>query len=126
MKRSSASIYMPNEVPHPTTVDVELTGGETFVFGDVRFQALATPGHTPGSVCYLMEHGSLRTLFSGDVITTLKGDPAVSHAGTAATGHLLGLFATPVSWRCEGVPSNAARARAVASSRPCLARPPAR
>ena len=50
-----SAFYMPDDNPHPTTVDVELKGGESLVFGDVRFLALATPGHTSGSTCYLME-----------------------------------------------------------------------
>jgi glyoxylase-like metal-dependent hydrolase (beta-lactamase superfamily II) len=64
---------MPNDTPHPTTVDVELHGGESLAFGEVRFRAIATPGHTPGSVCYLMERAGLRALFAGDVITMLLG-----------------------------------------------------
>jgi len=55
-------------------VDIELQGSESLVFGDVRFRILATPGHTPGSTCYLMERGSLRALFAGDVISMLLGD----------------------------------------------------
>ncbi len=68
------AFYMPNDTPHPTTVDVELKGGESFAFGDVQLRVLATPGHTPGSTCYLMERGRLRALFAGDVITMLRGD----------------------------------------------------
>jgi metallo-beta-lactamase class B len=59
---------------HPTAVDVELHGGETLEFGDVRFRALAMPGHTPGSICYLMERAGVRALFAGDVISMLQGD----------------------------------------------------
>jgi glyoxylase-like metal-dependent hydrolase (beta-lactamase superfamily II) len=69
-----STFYMPLEKPHPTKVDVELEGGETIVLGGVRFRAIATPGHTPGSVCYLMERGPLRALFSGDVIMMIRGD----------------------------------------------------
>jgi glyoxylase-like metal-dependent hydrolase (beta-lactamase superfamily II) len=65
---------MPNDNPHPTAVDVELKGDESIVFGNVRFRALATPGHTPGSICYLMEQADLRALFAGDVICMLRGD----------------------------------------------------
>jgi glyoxylase-like metal-dependent hydrolase (beta-lactamase superfamily II) len=65
---------MPNHSPHPTTVDVPLKGDEVISFGDVRFRAIATPGHTPGSICYLMERSDLRALFSGDVILMLRGD----------------------------------------------------
>ena len=50
-------------------------------FGDVRFRALATPGHTPGSVCYLMEQAGLRALFAGDVISD-----AARPRGSARTG----------------------------------------
>ena len=50
-----STFYRPNDQPHPTTVDVELKGGESIAFGDVTFHALAMPGHTPGSICYLMD-----------------------------------------------------------------------
>ena len=65
---------MPEATPIPTTIDVELRGDEVIEVGDVRFRALAAPGHTPGSVCYLMERKGLRVLFSGDVIMSLTGD----------------------------------------------------
>jgi glyoxylase-like metal-dependent hydrolase (beta-lactamase superfamily II) len=64
---------LPENTIHPTRLDVELKGTETLVFGDVRVQALATPGHTPGSTCYLLERGSLRALFTGDVVMKLLG-----------------------------------------------------
>jgi glyoxylase-like metal-dependent hydrolase (beta-lactamase superfamily II) len=67
------SVYdLPQFAPHPTTVDVELAGGETLEFGDARFQVIAAPGHTPGSVCYLLERRGLRVLFTGDVIQHLN------------------------------------------------------
>ena len=65
---------MASAVAGPTAVDVELAGGEVIPVGDARFEAVATPGHTPGSVCYLLEHGGRRVLFSGDVIMMLRGD----------------------------------------------------
>jgi glyoxylase-like metal-dependent hydrolase (beta-lactamase superfamily II) len=69
-----SNYYMPNETPHPTTIDVSLGGGETLDFGDVRIQCLAMPGHTPGSICYLLERKDRRALFAGDVIMMLRGD----------------------------------------------------
>ena len=69
-----STFHMPNHRPHPTKVDVELDGDELITFGDVQFRALAMPGHTPGSICYLMERGNLRALFGGDVISMLEGD----------------------------------------------------
>jgi glyoxylase-like metal-dependent hydrolase (beta-lactamase superfamily II) len=69
-----STFHMPNESPHATTVDIELKGDETVPFGNDRFHALAAPGHTPGSICYLMERENLRVLFAGDVIMMLLGD----------------------------------------------------
>jgi glyoxylase-like metal-dependent hydrolase (beta-lactamase superfamily II) len=59
---------------HATHVDVALSGGEVITQGDVRIQALALPGHTPGSVCYLMERDGQRILFTGDVISSLTSE----------------------------------------------------
>jgi glyoxylase-like metal-dependent hydrolase (beta-lactamase superfamily II) len=69
-----STFHMPGRQTHPTTVDVSLKGGETITLGDARIQAISTPGHTPGSVCYLLERGNLRALFAGDVIMMLRGD----------------------------------------------------
>lgn len=69
-----SNYYMPGEQTHRTSVDVELVGGETLAFGDVRIRILATPGHTPGSICYLLEKGPIRALFMGDVLSRLVGD----------------------------------------------------
>ncbi|MEK6260400.1 MAG: MBL fold metallo-hydrolase [Planctomycetota bacterium] len=66
---------MPDHSPHPTTVDIELEGHETIAFGNARLQALDTPGHTPGSTCYLIERAGLRVLFAGDVIVRLGDKP---------------------------------------------------
>lgn len=81
-----STFFMPNDSPHPTTVDVELKGDEVVDFGDVRFRALATPGHTPGSTCYLMERGPLRVLFAGDVISGLLGNEGPHAAGRNPLG----------------------------------------
>ena len=70
-----SNFYMPNEIPHATTVDVELKGDETLDFGDTRLLVLATPGHTPGSTCYLMERAGIRALFAGDVISRFAAIP---------------------------------------------------
>lgn len=56
---------------HATPVDVELTGGEVLEWGDTQIKAVATPGHTPGSTCYLLQRGDLRVLFTGDTVSSL-------------------------------------------------------
>jgi len=89
---------MTGHETHPTTVDVELVGGEELTFGDVRFRAIAAPGHTPGSVCYLVERGPRRIFFSGDVISNLVGgfDP---HTGGR---NPLGTYAAYLAPRYRG------------------------
>ncbi len=89
---------MPGRVPRPTTVDVPLGGGEAFNFGDVRITAIATPGHTPGSTCYLVERDGLRIFFSGDVIMKLKGEPAPRYA----LDEPLGTYSTYLAPRYRG------------------------
>jgi len=67
-----STYYMPQLSAHPTPVDMELAGGETLAFGDTRFGVLATPGHTTGSMCYLLERPGVRALFTGDVVQCLS------------------------------------------------------
>ncbi len=51
-----------------TIIDTPLNGGEAFSLGDggQTIRAIATPGHTPGSMCYLLEPDGV--LFSGDCV----------------------------------------------------------
>jgi glyoxylase-like metal-dependent hydrolase (beta-lactamase superfamily II)/rhodanese-related sulfurtransferase len=50
-----------------------LKDGNTLTLGDVQIRVLETPGHTPGSVCYLVAD---RYLISGDTLfTTSVGRP---------------------------------------------------
>ncbi len=81
-----STFFMPTHRTHQTVVDVELSGGETIALGDATFRAIGAPGHTPGSMCYLLEKGGLRILFGGDVITGLKGDGSNDPMGAQALG----------------------------------------
>ena len=91
--------------PHPTTVDVELRGGETIAVGDVRIQAIAAPGHTPGSVCYLVERHGLRGPVRGRCDHDAPGRRAAPHRGGQAAGHLFGLPAASISRARPASPS---------------------
>jgi glyoxylase-like metal-dependent hydrolase (beta-lactamase superfamily II) len=52
--------------PPPTR---ELSGDEALAFGRREARALHTPGHTPGSMCFLLEHaGEAPLLFAGDTL----------------------------------------------------------
>ena len=87
-----STFHMPNLDPHKTTVDVELAGDEVLEFGDVKIRALAAPGHTPGSLCYLLERPGVRALFTGDVIQHLSTE----------TPNALGTYAAYLSPKYRG------------------------
>jgi hydroxyacylglutathione hydrolase len=53
-----------NKSGSATKVDLWLQEGQTIVCGDFTIQILATPGHTPGSICFLIGG----QLFSGDTL----------------------------------------------------------
>jgi metallo-beta-lactamase class B len=89
---------MPDPTPAPIPVDVELAGGETLDFGDARVRCLAAPGHTPGSTCYLLERDGLRALFTGDVISMLRG----VEASRNRVLHPLGTYSAYLAPRYRG------------------------
>lgn len=62
-----------------TEPDHAIADGDTFDVAGARLVALHTPGHSPGSVCFLLEGqgtGSEDTVFSGD--TLFKGGPGAT------------------------------------------------
>ncbi|MER2137701.1 MAG: MBL fold metallo-hydrolase, partial [Arthrobacter sp.] len=63
----------PDEAPDDVIED-----GDTFEIAGVTLEALHTPGHSPGSVCFLLEdeEGSAPVLFSGD--TLFSGGPGAT------------------------------------------------
>ena len=70
-KRCGAPVYLhpadralPSWLTHGLRADEELADGQVLDFDGLRFRVLHTPGHTPGSVCFLCE-GSL---FAGDTL----------------------------------------------------------
>ena len=65
---------MPDVDTHPTEIDVPLVGGETINLGDTRIEVIATPGHTPGSLCFQLKRDNQVILFTGDTISTITGD----------------------------------------------------
>ena len=54
--------YEPVIVSRKITVDNEI-----LKFGNIDFRCIHIPGHTPGSVGYLLEKGGKRILFGGDL-----------------------------------------------------------
>ena len=52
----------------PVQVDATLSDGNELNWGPASIQVLATPGHTDGSVSYLVEVDGQKIVFSGDLI----------------------------------------------------------
>lgn len=52
----------------PCTVDNELFDGEMLSIGHLNIQAIHTPGHSLGSICYLVRGGDRKYLFTGDAV----------------------------------------------------------
>lgn len=57
------------QVP-PCKADVLLTGGESVEAAGFAVKVIHTPGHSPGSVCYVLEHEGI--IFSGDTLFRLS------------------------------------------------------
>ncbi|HVS45730.1 MAG TPA: MBL fold metallo-hydrolase [Verrucomicrobiae bacterium] len=49
-------------------LDGELRDGDALTVGKIRVNTLHTPGHTPGSVCFAVDHGNATTLLTGDTL----------------------------------------------------------
>jgi hydroxyacylglutathione hydrolase len=60
--------------------------GQTITVGRLRVQCLATPGHTPGGVCYRVDTESQRVCFVGD--TLFAGSIGRSNPSTLYQTHL--------------------------------------
>src|SRR5574344_639711 len=48
----------------PPKIDKFISDGDIITVGTMKFKVISTPGHTKGSVCYLLEN----VLFSGDTL----------------------------------------------------------
>ena len=61
-----ARVNNAEDVFNPVTPDIVLEDGDTLYLGDTEIKVIHTPGHTKGSVCYLIEDE--KTVFSGDTL----------------------------------------------------------
>jgi glyoxylase-like metal-dependent hydrolase (beta-lactamase superfamily II) len=85
--RASLPDSAPNSAPSPARVEIDVSTGILLVVGDIALRAMATPGHTPGSTCYLLESpdstaaGEKYHVFTGD--TLFPGGPGKSSSHEA-------------------------------------------
>lgn len=69
-----ADLFLWEQVHGDSTPDFELADGATFFAAGVEFATVHTPGHTPGSVCFVAP--ALGMVFSGD--TLFQGGPGAT------------------------------------------------
>ena len=74
-----AGMFGCDGVP-PFRTDTVLRGGDTVLVGSLSVRVLHTPGHTPGSCCFLVEDA----LFSGDTLMQLSCGRTDFPTGSAA------------------------------------------
>lgn len=60
--------YPPDYQLAPCPVDVRLQHGQKLRIGAATMTALHVPGHSRGSICYLLDLDNRRWLFSGDTV----------------------------------------------------------
>jgi metallo-beta-lactamase class B len=66
-EKTSASLLYDRPFP-PVKVDFPLTGGQVFRYPHGVLEVLHTPGHTPGSVCFILETSAMSILIGGDTL----------------------------------------------------------
>lgn len=54
------------EIQEPAHADITVKDGDIIKLGDTEFKVLTTPGHSPGSICYILEDE--KVIFSGDTL----------------------------------------------------------
>ncbi len=54
------------EIQIPVSADITVKNGDVLTLGDEKIKVMHTPGHTMGSVCYILEND--RVIFSGDTL----------------------------------------------------------
>jgi metallo-beta-lactamase class B len=64
---TTAGLLYGVEFP-PCQVDELLKDGDTFDFGNMEMEVMHTPGHTIGSVCFVLHIDNLIVLIAGDTI----------------------------------------------------------
>ena len=64
--QTSASVFGVKAGPMPEKIDTDLSGMDSFRFGETELRIIPTPGHTPGHVCFFEPQS--RVLFTGDTL----------------------------------------------------------
>jgi glyoxylase-like metal-dependent hydrolase (beta-lactamase superfamily II) len=63
-----AAMYGADRGYAPVALDGDIADDDAYVAGALRLRAIHTPGHTPGSTSFALEHDGATTLFTGDTL----------------------------------------------------------
>lgn len=67
----------------PCQADEKLIGGEVLTLSGIEFRVIATPGHSEGGLCYVLDE--VETIFTGDTIFRLSVGRTDLNGGSAET-----------------------------------------
>lgn len=62
---SRAGLHFPG-VQEPVRADIQVKDGDEITVGSIKIKVMETPGHTKGSVCYILPEEGV--IFSGDTL----------------------------------------------------------
>jgi glyoxylase-like metal-dependent hydrolase (beta-lactamase superfamily II) len=65
----AAGFYPKDFVVRSCPVDIRINDGQVFSVGQLKLQAIITPGHSRAHVCYLLQGREKRYFFAGDHIS---------------------------------------------------------
>jgi|SRR5579872_380108 len=65
---ASQAAWLGVPVPRVIAIDRELADGDVIRAGNLALEVLHTPGHTPGSCCFLWERDGAHLAFTGDTL----------------------------------------------------------
>lgn len=63
-REKSVAFFLPHCPYHPVEADVTVKDGDVISQGSMKIKVMATPGHTAGSVCFIIDD----CIFAGDTI----------------------------------------------------------
>ena len=67
-RAKAQGVYPPDFEYRNCVVDKAVYDGDVIEVAGLKFQAIGVEGHSPDSICYLVETGGRRNLFCGDVL----------------------------------------------------------
>ncbi|MDE2572161.1 MAG: MBL fold metallo-hydrolase, partial [bacterium] len=65
---ASQAAWLGVPTPRVVPIDHELADGERLRAGEIELDVLHTPGHTPGSCCFLTQREGAHLAFTGDTL----------------------------------------------------------